>query len=127
MSRCRCVDMREQERLISTLESAWDGLSDANGSISTARTSTEEILMLYPQSSIQVKLQNSVSYFADMMGDLGSVRGRIDGSISSTLSELHRELEDMIEEDDEFHEEEDEEDDDDVPVVVNDPNLLLSN
>lgn len=127
MSRCRCGDMRDQESLISTLESAWDGLSDANGSISIARASTEEILMLYPQSSIQVKLQNSVSYFSDMMGDLGSVRGRIDGEISSTLSDLYSELDDMREEDDDYHDDEDDEDDDEPVVAVNDSNVLLSN
>lgn len=105
MSRCRCEEKRAQESLISTLERAWDGLSDANGYIYSGRTSTERIVMLYPQSSIQTKMQNCVSYLSNMSGTLGSVRGRIDGGISSTLSELYSDLEDMTQEDDDYHEE----------------------
>lgn len=108
MSRCRCDDIREQESLINTLERAWSGFDEANGNINAVRERTECIEKLYQKTSIQVKMQNCVNYFPSLCGDLGSVRSRIDGEISSTLSRLHNELEEMREEDDDHHEEEEE-------------------
>lgn len=104
--RCRCADKDECNRKIAVLENAQWRFNGVNGWIHTLGEDVEVARLKYHECLTASRLQRCVAYIGQLGGDISSIRDCVDDKISSAISDLYDEFEELESEDFEFHEEE---------------------
>lgn len=103
---CRCVEKDQCNRNIAILENAQWRFNGVNGWIHSFGEDVEVARLKYHECLTASRLQKCVTYIGQLDEDVSSVRDSADGKISSTLSDLYHEFEELDREDFEYHEEE---------------------